>query len=339
MHSIEIDGSQGEGGGQILRTSLSLSMITGRPVRLTRIRAGRKKPGLKRQHLACVRAAGEISQATVSGDALNSTELSFTPGKAIPGEYHFSIGTAGSTTLLAQTVLPVLMLAESPSKLVFEGGTHNGMAPSYDFFRDSFLPVIEAIGVHCKTNLQRAGFYPVGGGRWELLVQPGGGLSKLVCTDVRPVKLSATASRLNLPGHICERELQRLGRLMNIANAARKHQTLDGPGQGNMLSLQVRKGESINCFDALGEIGLTAEKLARKVAKMAQAFYTSKASVNEYLADQLLMPMALAGEGVFTTDTLSLHTRTNIDVIERFLDGRFDVSEDQGCFRISYRSA
>ncbi|MCA9068770.1 MAG: RNA 3'-phosphate cyclase, partial [Planctomycetaceae bacterium] len=169
---IEIDGSTGEGGGQMLRTSLALSMATGKPFRIHRLRANRKKPGLKRQHLTAVRAAAEISGATVQGDELNSQEVHFEPGPVQPGHYRFDIGSAGSTTLVLQTVLPVLMLGTEPSHLTLEGGTHNGMSPPLDFLESAFLPLLAKMGPQVSLKLVRRGYYPAGGGHFEATIQP-----------------------------------------------------------------------------------------------------------------------------------------------------------------------
>ena len=162
--AVALDGRQGEGGGQILRSGLTLSAITGRPLKLDHIRGGRKRPGLMRQHLACVRALAEITGAEVSGDTLGSKELSFAPGPARAGKYRFAIGSAGSTGLVLQTVLVPLLLADGPSELVLEGGTHNSMAPPFNALKHSFVPLIEAMGGRVQLDLERAGFYPAGGG-------------------------------------------------------------------------------------------------------------------------------------------------------------------------------
>ncbi|MFN7134491.1 MAG: RNA 3'-terminal phosphate cyclase, partial [Myxococcales bacterium] len=169
---LTIDGSMGEGGGQIIRTSLACALITGKSFRITKIRARRAKPGLMRQHLTAVRAAAEIGDAEVTGAEVGSSELTFRPGKLRAGDYHFAIGTAGSTTLVLQTVLPALLMASGPSSVVLEGGTHNPMAPTYDFLERCFLPLVERLGPRVSTRLERPGFYPAGGGRWSVQLAP-----------------------------------------------------------------------------------------------------------------------------------------------------------------------
>jgi RNA 3'-terminal phosphate cyclase (ATP) len=172
IEAVIIDGSEGEGGGQVLRSSLSLSMITGRPFKIKNIRSGRKKPGLMRQHLTCVKAAAEICNAKINSAELGSQELFFIPGEVKAGRYHFPIGTAGSTNLVAQTVIPALMLGDAPSKILLEGGTHNVHAPTFDFLQHSFLPILKKMGVEVKANLHSHGFYPAGGGKVEFEIQP-----------------------------------------------------------------------------------------------------------------------------------------------------------------------
>lgn len=176
---LAIDGSYGEGGGQIIRTSLALSLITGKPFRIYNVRAKRAKPGLQRQHLTAVSAAAEIGRAKVDGAVVGSQQFTFTPGGVIPGDYVFRVGTAGSATLVLQTVLPPLMIASGPSLLTIEGGTHNVHAPPFDFLEKTFLPLVNRMGWHVEAKLDRYGFYPPGGGRLNVLIEPGGARSRL----------------------------------------------------------------------------------------------------------------------------------------------------------------
>src|SRR5580704_3876555 len=200
---IQIDGSIGEGGGQILRTALGLSMVTGQPFRIEKIRAGRDKPGLLRQHLTAVNAAAAICGASVEGAAISSRELSFSPGKVKPGEYTFSIGSAGSTTLVLQTVLPALLTANGPSSLTLEGGTHNPHAPPIDFLEKAFLPLINRMGPAVNVTLERAGFYPAGGGRVAVKIRPAAKLSPLEIPERGEIKRrAAKAVVAALPGEI-----------------------------------------------------------------------------------------------------------------------------------------
>ncbi|MBO0725661.1 MAG: RNA 3'-phosphate cyclase, partial [Blastocatellia bacterium] len=208
---ISIDGSFGEGGGQILRTALGLSLFTGQPFRIEKIRAGRRNPGLLRQHLTAVKAAAKISQAEAQGAHIGSTQLTFTPGRVAPGRYQFAVGTAGSATLVLQTILPALLISddqEQQTHLTLEGGTHNPFAPPFDFLVKAFLPLLERMGARIEARLERYGFYPAGGGRFEIAVTP---VKKL-----EPIELNergkildrrATALVAHLPHSIAEREL------------------------------------------------------------------------------------------------------------------------------------
>ena len=209
---IEIDGSQGEGGGQVLRTSLALSMVSGSPFRIQNIRAGRKKPGLMRQHLTSVNAAAEVCQARVQGNELGSLELEFFPGTVRPGNYHFSVGTAGSTTLVCQTVLPALMTASAPSTLTLEGGTHNPFAPPFDFLERVFAPVVETMGPKIDLMIERYGFYPAGGGKVQLRIEPVESLAPIDLTE-RGEIISKKGEVLyaHLPHDIAVRELKVIG--------------------------------------------------------------------------------------------------------------------------------
>ena len=185
---IEIDGSQGEGGGQIVRSSLTLSAITSQPIKITNLRSGRKKPGLKRQHLTAVRAAAKICGAAVHGDVIGSKQLKFEPQEVAAGDYYFRVGTAGSATLVLQTVLPALLTASGESKITLEGGTHNPWAPPFDFLAKAYLPLLNRMGPHVEATLLRPGFYPAGGGRFVVAVQPREKLASFDLIDRGPIK-------------------------------------------------------------------------------------------------------------------------------------------------------
>src|SRR5688572_24773039 len=205
---LTIDGSYGEGGGQIIRTSLALSLVTGKPFRAEHVRANREKPGLRQQHLTAVKAAAEIGQAQVEGAAVGSREFTFIPGTVTPGDYTFSIGTAGSATLVLQTILPPLMIASGPSVLRLEGGTHNVHAPPYDFLEHTFLPLVSRTGPQILIELERYGFYPPGGGRFNVLIEPAAKLQRLELRKRGQIRAQyARALVVNLPASIAEREL------------------------------------------------------------------------------------------------------------------------------------
>jgi RNA 3'-terminal phosphate cyclase (ATP) len=334
---VRIDGSFGEGGGQILRSSLSLSLVTGKPFRIENIRANRQKHGLLRQHLTAVQAAAEVGSAEVEGASLGSKALTFVPVKIRAGDFRFAIGTAGSGTLVLQTILPALITAAGPSRVEIEGGTHNPAAPPFDFLQRSFIPLIERMGPKVKLELERYGFYPAGGGRIVVEITP---------TDVlKPMNLEerdeittkrATALVANLPYHIAKRELDTVGKLLNWdAELLRCEDTKNSVSPGNLVTIELASSNVTQIFTAFGKLGVSAEDVAKEAAEQAHAYMHSTAVVDEHLADQLLLPFALAGRGSFTAMSLNTHAKTNMEVIRAFLPVRFEVVEAQGRSRVS----
>lgn len=328
---LTIDGSYGEGGGQILRTALGLSLVTGTPFRIEKIRAGRKRPGLMRQHLTAVRAAAQVGGAEVEGATIGSQQLTFRPGKTTAGEYHFAIGTAGSATLVLQTVLPALLTASKPSVLTLEGGTHNPYAPPYDFLERAFLPLVSRMGPKLEAKLERYGFYPAGGGRFSIRVEP---VAKLTAYDL--CKRGAIYGRRAraiisaLPVEVAERELKVVQqRLTWDASYCSVVEASSSRGPGNVLTIELVCEHVTEIFTGFGEKGVRAEKVAEEAAREARRYLASEAAVGEYLTDQLLVPMALAGSGSFVSTGLSRHATTNIEVIEKFLDVEISVTEQR----------
>lgn len=319
---LTIDGSMGEGGGQILRTSLALSTCLGRPFRIINIRAHRDRPGLRRQHLTAVRAAAEISAAEVRGAELGAMELEFVPGPVRPGVYHFAMETAGSTTLVLQTVLPALMTAPARSVLTLEGGTHNPGAPPVDFLQQAFLPLIGRMGPQVEVRLERHGFYPAGGGRLSVVIEPSRTLRPFSLLERGPIlEQRACAMVARLPRHIAERELKVLGRRLGLSDEALEvREIADSPGPGNSLVLAVRSQHLTEVFTGFGRRGVAAETVAAEVAEEAQRYLAADVPVGEHLADQLLLPFALAGAGAYATLAPTRHTLTNAEVVRRFLD-------------------
>jgi len=319
---LTIDGSYGEGGGQILRTALALSLVTGKPFRIERIRANRRKPGLGHQHLTAVTAAAQIGQADVTGNALGSLELTFTPRAIQPGRYHFNVGTAGSCTLVLQTILPALLKADRPSEILLEGGTHNPLAPSFDFLTLAFLPLLNRMGAHITGALERPGFYPAGGGRCTFSIEPmrhPGRLDLVARGTV--LNQYAMVMLAKLPHHIAEREIrvlcsqlswepERLS-VVDITNAQ---------GPGNVVTVVIACEHITEVFTGYGERGVPAEKVAGRAVAEAQEFLTHDAPVGRHLADQLIIPLVLAGGGKFRTFALTPHTITNLEVVKQFLD-------------------
>jgi len=325
---LTIDGSQGEGGGQILRTSLSLAMCLGVPIRIINIRAGRQKPGLLRQHLTCVRAAQEICNAEVIGDELRSSFIEFVPGKIKHGNYRFAIGTAGSTSLVFQTILPALLLAKEVSNIQLEGGTHNQSAPSYEYLRGCFLSAVEKLGVNVEHELIRYGFYPNGGGEWIAKIHPAKNAQRLkILERGEPVARNATTYTAKIPQHVSQRELRQVMKKLKWNISEMKTVEVDSFGPGNIISLQMEFANSVEQCESVAERNVRAEKVADKAIQQLQRLINSKAAVGEYLADQLLLPMTLLAGGSFVTYELSQHVRTNIDVINQFVDSAIEVEK------------
>lgn len=326
---ITIDGSKGEGGGQILRSALALSLVTGKPFTIRNIRAGRKKPGLMRQHLTAVHAAAEVGQATETGAALGSSELAFEPGEIRPGEYHFAVGTAGSATLVLQTLLPALLRASGPSNLRLEGGTHNPWAPPFDFLVKAFLPLVNRMGPTVQATLVRPGFYPAGGGEFHVTITPASVLQPIEVLERGEVrKTIATAKVAHLPRNIAERELRVIaGKLGLTGDDLVAEEVAGSRGSGNVVTIEVECQHLTEVFTGFGERGVPAEAVADQAAEQARGYLSAGVPVGEHLADQLLIPLALAGGGAFRTLGLSRHAQTNVAVIKAFLDVEFEIDQ------------
>lgn len=324
---IELDGSEGEGGGQILRTGLALSMITGRPLRIHRIRAKRSKPGLMRQHLACVNAAIDISHAQCAGAALGSQELHFVPGVIRAGDYRFAIASAGSCMLVLQTVLPALLLADGPSRVELQGGTHNPLAPSFDFVARAYAPLARKLGAGLDLELSRRGFYPAGGGAATASITPAaGGLIPLnLAQRGQAVTHGAECVVAGVPRSVARRELEALGAALDWS--ADQLLIVDGrqnEGPGNALTVTLEHTEVTDVFAAFGAKGISAETVAKTLAAEVRAYLDSDAAMGPHLADQWLLLLALAvwksgTPAYFTCNELTAHTLTNASVIQRFL--------------------
>jgi RNA 3'-terminal phosphate cyclase (ATP) len=326
---IRIDGSAGEGGGQILRTALSLSMTTGRPFVIDRIRARRRKPGLMRQHLAAVYAAREVCQASVEGAELHSGTLRFEPGNVRPGEYRFAVGTAGSACLVLQTVLPPLLRAAAPSRLTFEGGTHNPLAPPFDFIERVFLPAVRRMGPMVTARLERHGFVPAGGGRFVVDIIPAEALHPLSLLETGDVSARSARSLIaNLPAHIAARELAVVRERLGWTEGECRIETVDAQGPGNVLLLEVVREPVGEVVAGFGRRGVPAEQVAEGAVRELLEYLDAGVPVGRHLADQLLVPVALGGGGAFRTLPMTTHARTNITVIEAFGVARIRVVEE-----------
>ena len=329
---IEVDGSFGEGGGQIVRSSLALSMVTGTPVRLTNIRARRKNPGLARQHLTAVHAARQVCGGGVEGAELHSRELTFGPGVVQPGEYTFDVGTAGSTSLVLQTVLPALMIADGPSQLRLIGGTHNMLAPPFDYLAHVYLPLVERMGPRFRCELVRHGFYPVGGGEAVVQVQPAPNLKAMKLSERGKLQdRSARAIVSRLPLHIAEREIGTLRSKLGWKKKELRTEEVDSRGPGNIVLATLEFEHLTEMFAGFGKQGVSAERVAGNVAKEIKSYLESDAPVGDHLADQLLLPMGIAahqGESSqFRATMISGHTETHVEVIKSFLSVAIDIDE------------
>ena len=327
--TLTIDGSLGEGGGQILRSALALSVITGRPFRIYNIRANRAKPGLRRQHLTAVRAAAEVCGAELRGDAVDSRELTFTPGPLKAGEYPFDIGSAGSTTLVLQTVLPPLLRAAGRSTLTLSGGTHNFGAPPLDFLEKAFLPLVARMGPRVKVKLERPGFAPAGGGRVTVWVDPVEALAPLHLTERGRVwRRVCRAVLAGLPRHIAERELEVVRKGTNWpGNCYEVVELPEAYGPGNIVIIEVESEHVTEVFTGFGRRGVRAEAVAQDALRQCVRYLDAGVPVGDCLADQLLLPLALAGGGSYLTLPLTRHSETNIEVIRMFLDVRIGADE------------
>jgi RNA 3'-terminal phosphate cyclase (ATP) len=339
MGIITLDGSMGEGGGQVLRSALGLSLATGQSFVIERIRAGREKPGLKRQHLTAVLAAAEVGGASVEGAELGSQRLAFKPRTVRAGNYRFAIGTAGSTTLVLQTILPGLWAADGPSTVELQGGTHNPLAPSFDFLQRAFAPLMRRMGAGLELLCPVAGFYPAGGGQLHATIAPARWQTiELLQVPQRPI-VHARIVLSRIPGNVGDRELFTLRRALDLRADAVRIDEVQSPGPGNAVMVMLELGAVTEVVTELGERSVTAETVAERAAQEAKELLAANVPVGPHLADQLLLPMALAGGGGFRTMAPTLHTRTNAEVIERFLPVKFTLREDAGSWVVEVAPA
>lgn len=335
---IVLDGSRGEGGGQILRTALGLSLVTGRPFRIERIRAGRSKPGLLRQHLAAVRAAEGVGAARVVGAELGSKTLSFEPNGIHAGSHHFDVGSAGSATLVFQTVLPALLRAEAPSHLTLVGGTHNHASPPFPFLADALAPLLARMGVRLELVLETAGFYPAGGGRFRAVVHPCVALSPLVLLERGAIRERHVRALLcRVPEHVAAREIATLTSELAWRDADARMEEVRSPGPGNALVVAVRCEHVTEVFTGFGVRGVRAEDVARGVAREIRTWLEADVPVFEHLADQLVLPLALAdGSSSFRTVAPSMHLVTQIETVRAFVDREIRIDDEgSGAHRVT----
>jgi RNA 3'-terminal phosphate cyclase (ATP) len=347
MDMIEIDGSVGEGGGQILRTSLALAMCTGQPFTLSRIRARRPKPGLMRQHLTCVLAAAEVCGAEVVGAELGSATLRFVPGPVRAGDYRFAVGSAGSCTLVLQTVWPALMLADAPSRLHLGGGTHNPMAPPFHFLQRAYAPLMRRLGAPASLTLRRLGFYPAGGGEIEAEVHPAAEALQPFDLLERGAPREAFAECLSPALHrsVAQRELAALAEGLGWqGDQLRVPPLRQGEGPGNALMATLAHEVVTEVFTQFGEKSLPADRVAAALVQEVKDYQQAHGALGPHLADQWALPLALAVWGrqrgaAYSCTELTDHATTNFEMVERFLPVRFEVTGAAGDWRVALRPA
>jgi RNA 3'-terminal phosphate cyclase (ATP) len=328
---LQLDGSYGEGGGQILRTALSLAALTGTPVRMERIRAGRSKPGLRPQHLTAVQAVAQVSQAEIFGAHLGSQELTFKPRTPQGGHYHFDVaektGSAGAVSLIAQALLPPLLLARVPATVILKGGTHVPLSPPVHYLSQVFLPALAQLGAEVQLTLEQWGWYPRGGGRVRLEVRPAPDLVGVQWRQpAAPASFQALSAASRLPEHVARRQAARLQARLG-AGVPVEVIPAGGQDPGSLVFLWGPRAG----FSSLGARGKPAEQVADAVADAFSGFCKSGTAVDRHLADQILLYLALArGPSILTTETVTSHLLTNVWVIERFLGPTFQVTGGLG---------
>jgi RNA 3'-terminal phosphate cyclase (ATP) len=334
MNKIIIDGSAGEGGGQIFRTSLTLSLLTKKTLRIHNIRSKRSSPGLKQQHLTALKAAAEISNAQVEGDFLGSQEVLFIPGEINPGKYSFKISTAGSTTLVMQTIFMPLSSASKASHVSIIGGTHVPWSPPYHYLEWQWLPWMERIGYQGKIELDQCGYYPAGGGRLSCAVFPAETIKPLqVAVRNKLIQIRGLSAASNLPRDIPNRQrlrfVSRLGPsypLNDIRSAV-----LPGQGKGTFITVLLEFENTTACFTSLGKKGKRAEIVADELVKQVEEYLTTPGCVDAYLPDQLLIPLSFAnGQSSIQTPNITLHLMTNAEIIQQFLPVRIYIEGARG---------
>ncbi len=335
---VRIDGSFGEGGGQILRTSLALSCVLGRPMEITNIRKSRRNPGLQPQHLTAVKAAGSIAAAEVRGAELSSTALQFRPGGVRGGTYHFDVaekkGSAGSTSLVLQTVLLPLSFARPASVIFVNGGTHVPLSPPFHFLSSVLAPLLSRLGVRVEFSIATWGWYPIGGGQVSARITPMQTLLPLTMTDRgRLLRVFGISAVSNLPGHIAARQRDRSTAVLGRERVEPSIETVAAPsvGKGSFLFLEAEFEHVTAGFDALGAIGKRAEEVAEEACKKLLSHLRAKGALDPHLADQIVPWLALAeGPSGFTTSCITRHLLTNLWVVQQFLDLEVTVEGNEG---------
>ncbi len=331
---ISIDGAHGEGGGQILRTALAMSAITGQALHIYNIRGRRPKPGLMAQHLQAVEATAAVTRARVQGAKLGALELTFEPGLLAGGNYRFDIGTAGAVMLVAQAVAIPLSFVATPSRVTISGGTHVPWSPSFHYFSWHWLRFLELSGFRIRATLERIGFYPRGGGRISVDIEPVSSLSPLSLTArgaLRRIRGISLVGSLDLS--IAERQqrqaLRRLGELCDDIDIELQRFASYSPGTSLLLLAEFEHSQC--CYGALGARGKRAERVADEAVDALEVFMESGAAVDEHAADQLIVPLSLvSGSSELHASRITQHLLTNVDVVRLFLPVNIAVHGDVG---------
>jgi RNA 3'-terminal phosphate cyclase (ATP) len=342
METVSIDGSTGEGGGQILRTSLALSCITGKSLHIENIRAARRNPGLAKQHLSCIQAACQICNGKCQGAVIRSKVLDFQPGPVQSGDFYFDIGSAGSASLVIQTVLPALFLADKPSTITVTGGTHNPLAPPFDFLAETFLPAIVTADFQSTCKLLRHGFFPAGGGKITFNITPRRKNSHKIINFCEPLDKCQIFARIytaKLPENITRKQhkllLQSSLDFKNIEHI----EVTDSDGPGNCVMIRLCYSERTTVFTAFGMRGKPSQQVVTEVVNLTKDFLKSGAAVDCFLADQLLIYMAISKAGCYTTNELTAHLTTNMEIIKKFLDVDFHMDKLEENYKVSCHPA
>lgn len=332
---IEIDGALGEGGGQIIRTALSLSVLTGKSFAMKNIRANRPNPGLQEQHLTCIRACREICAARVEGDAIKSAAFSFSPSQSSPGSYHFSIKTAGAISLVLQCIYYPLAFLQAPSQVTLAGGTHVYWSPSFEFLAWNWLPLIRKPGYRGEISLEKAGYFPRGGGTVKAKVLPARKLDRIRMLFRGALKgIQVFIGSSGLPDSVRERmrKIVRSRLKEHLAITRISDESVPSAGINAYLCITAYFEHSQACFTDVGRKGRPAEDVARQALDDFDEYQSRRGALDLHMADQILLPLALIGEGasVYTTTHVTGHLLTNADILRRFLPVDIEIQGTEG---------
>jgi len=331
---LKINGSHGEGGGQVLRTAVAMSMVTGKEFRIDNIRANRPNPGLSHQHLMALKAAAEIGDSEVTGIRKGSTEVTFSPSSVKGGDHDFDIGTAGSVTLMLQALIPPALVADEITTIEITGGTDVKWSPPYDYFENVFLKHIEKMGIKIISELEKRGHYPKGGGKVIVTIEPGEVKGYEVEDDIDEIRGNAFVT--NLPDHIAERMKKSAEKELSDYPVTIKTESCSSPSAGTGITLWTERGRTLGC-GVLGEKGVPAEKVGREAASMLKKEIESGSDVDRWSSDQLIPFLAITDDsGEIYVSEKTGHLETNIWVVNRFSEKKIRLEEVKEGYKIIY---